>query len=822
MRLYEYAKKIGVQSKDVLDLLRTAGHDMKSHFVEATPDMIMLINKEFGSRTADKVELSPADSARRDKKKKPEPVVVAPVVVAEEPKKKQPIHNAMKPKKIQVPIPTTGFFKKPQPAEQPASGEPGSGDGQGGEGGENQPYQPLSQHQAHRHKRADFKRHQTITAAPDEEEVAASSTLLSSVLGMDRSRRARRSKRRKPTNTQIAERAVRSAPPALMPGSGAAPRKKLEATPEGVVEITPPITLRDLAGALGVKLDRIMRFLMTQGTMARLNDVLPNETLELIGTEFEKEIRFVHEKDLEDELHEEIAVIDAEAEENRSHRPPVVAFLGHVDHGKTSLLDCIRKTRVVDTESGGITQHIGAYQVALDRGRITFIDTPGHEAFSTMRARGANLTDIVVLVVAADDGPMPQTKEAFSHAKAAGVPVIVALNKCDLPTANPDRAMQALSAMDEILLPEEWGGRCGMIRVSAQTGMGVEQLLERILLEAEMLELGANPDIPAQGNVLEAMVSEGRGVVANALVTNGTLKRGDVVLCSSAFGKVKLMFDGSGHTLQEAGPSTPIQFTGLDQVPAPGDRFYVLDDISKAREIAEKRGAETRHQRLQVRAHVDLENLQEYLANAAVKELRVVLKADMTGTLEVLRKTLTDLSTSEVKITIIHEGVGGINRADVILANASDAIVIGFHVGIDSMAKLQADAEGVNYKVYHIIYRMVEDMKAALSGLLPPEEREVVTGHIQIRQIFKISRVGTIAGAYVTDGKVARSNRVRLFRDNVMIYEGRIGNLQRFKDQVREVSESYECGVQIENYNDIREGDVIEAFTIEEIARTLA
>lgn len=816
MRLYEYAKKIGVSTKEVLDLLRDEKIEVKSHFVEATWDMVSLINKKFGSRTADKVELKvpePAPVVRRDKKKRPETKAEIRKAAAEEdPRKKKPAPQGMKPKMIKVPTSQPPIFKKtpPPPAE---SGE---------SSGENEPYRPLVNHQAHKYKRANFKHQQAITATPDTEAAAAASPLIGGILaGAERQRRpgGRRSNRRKkPNNAQVAERATATRNIVQMPSSGA-PRKKAETMPEGVVEVQLPVTLRDLSADIGVKLDRIMRFLMTQGTMARLNDVISEDLVTLVALEFGKEVRFVRPKSLEDEFKEELEQADDGTE--RTPRAPVVAFLGHVDHGKTSLLDRIRKTRVVDTESGGITQHIGAYQVELDSGKITFIDTPGHEAFSSMRARGAGLTDIVVLVVAADDGPMPQTREAYNHAKAAGVPVIVALNKIDLPNANPDRAMQALSTIDEGLLPEEWGGTCGIMRVSAQTGEGIDALLERILLESEMLELKANANGPAQGNVLEARITESHGVVVNALVTSGTLHRGDVALCSAAYGKVKLLYDAAGNTIESAGPSSPVQFTGLSEVPEAGERFYILDDISKARSIAEKRGEDVRHERLTTRAHVSLTNLHEYLASAEVKELRVVLKADMTGTLEVLRKTLNDLSNEEVKINIIHEGVGGINHADVILADASDAIIIGFHVAIDSTAKAKAESENVQYKIYHIIYRMVEDMKAGLSGLLPPEEKENITGHVTIRQVFKISRVGSIGGAFVTDGKIARNNKIRLFRDNVMIYEGRLGNLQRFKDQVREVNEGYECGLQIDNYNDIREGDVIEAYEIQEIARTL-
>jgi translation initiation factor IF-2 len=438
-----------------------------------------------------------------------------------------------------------------------------------------------------------------------------------------------------------------------------------------------------------------------------------------------------------------------------------------------------------------------------------------------MRARGANLTDIVVLVVAADDGVMPQTREAYNHAKAAGVPVVVALNKIDLPNANVQRALTELANLDEDLLPEEWGGKTGVIQCSAETGDGIEELIERLHLESELLELKADDEGPAEGHVLEAELTQDRGVVANLLIQNGTLHRGDILLAGPAYGKSKLMFDERGQAITEAGPATPVAISGLSEPPEAGDKFYVVEDLTTARDVAEKRAAENRTQRLRTRSHVSLENLTEYLQESEMKELRVVLKADVMGTLEVLRKTLGELATDEVKINVIHAGVGGINQADIILADASDAVVVGFHVIADPGAREQAEARSVEIKIYHIIYRMVEDMKAALSGLLPPEEREVAQGHAEVRQIFKVSRLGNIAGCMITDGVVTRNSHARVFRDNVMIHEGRINTLQRFKDQAREVREGYECGITLQKFDDFKAGDVIEAYTVEEVARSI-
>jgi translation initiation factor IF-2 len=437
-----------------------------------------------------------------------------------------------------------------------------------------------------------------------------------------------------------------------------------------------------------------------------------------------------------------------------------------------------------------------------------------------MRARGANLTDIAVLVVAADDGVMPQTEEAASHAKNAGVPIVVAINKCDLPSANPDRVRQEL-ANRLGLLPEEWGGQVGMIEVSAHTGKGIEELLERILLESEVLELRANPKRPATGFVVEARMSEGQGVLSTMLVSDGTLHVSDAMLCSNGYGKIRFMLDEFGKPIEAADPGTPVRLSGLSAVPEAGDKFYILQDILKARAIAEQRERESRAAALAKRQHVTLENLTSHLAGSGRRELSVIVKADVVGSLEVLEKTLRDMATPEVGINIIHSAVGGINHADVILADASDALILGFHVGVESQAKSAAVSLGVQIRAYHIIYRMIEDMRAALEGLLPPEEKEVVQGHIEIRQVFRASKIGAIAGSYVTDGFVQRASRIRLYRNQVVIYDGTIQSLKRLKDDAREVKAGFECGIKIANYDGIEAGDVMEAYTIEEVARKL-
>ena len=560
-----------------------------------------------------------------------------------------------------------------------------------------------------------------------------------------------------------------------------------------------------------------MRTLMQNDVMATLNDPLGNDVVELLGTEFSIEVEVRRGRDLETEIEEASAKPDRP--EDVKPRAPVVAFLGHVDHGKTSLLDAIRQSHVVDTEAGGITQHIGAYTVRKDDHTVVFLDTPGHEAFTAMRARGAQVTDIVVLVVAADDGVMPQTEEAISHAKAAGVPMVVALNKMDLPGANPDRVMQQFTTFE--ILPAKWGGETEFVPVSAITKAGIDDLVETLALQAEILELKANPNKPASGTIIEAELSEGRGSIATVLVLDGTLKVGDIVLCGQASGRVRSLIDDRGRSIQEAGPATPVEIAGLSTVPQAGDRLFVVSDLDKARDIAETRVRRDREANLAERAHVTLENLFAQIEEGKQKELRLIIKADVQGSLEVLRKTLTDLSGDEVAVNILHSAVGGINESDILLADASDAIVLGFHVVAESAARLLGEAKKIDVRLYNVIYRLKDDIKAALEDRLEPERRENVLGHVQIRRIFRISRFGNIAGCFVLDGRVGRNDQVRLIRDSVVIYQGKLASLRREKDDVREVQSGFECGINVEGYNDIKEGDVIETYEIQEIKRTL-
>ncbi|MBC7104804.1 MAG: translation initiation factor IF-2, partial [Firmicutes bacterium] len=502
-------------------------------------------------------------------------------------------------------------------------------------------------------------------------------------------------------------------------------------------------------------------------------------------------------------------------------RPAVVTVMGHVDHGKTSLLDAIRQTNVTATEAGGITQHIGAYQVEHAGRKITFIDTPGHEAFAAMRARGAKVTDVAVLVVAADDGVMPQTVEAINHCRAANVPIVVAINKIDKPDANPERVKQQLTEYG--LVPEEWGGDTICVPVSAVRGDGLPELLEMILLVAEMLDLKANPQRPARGTVIEAQLDKGRGPVATVLVQTGTLEVGNVVVAGAAYGRVRAMMDHQGRRLKKAGPSVPVEVLGLSEVPQAGDAFYVVEDERFARQVAARRQLKRREEELKATAgRTTLDEFLKQGATGQVKELPIIIKGDVHGTVEALRAALERLGTDEVRVNVIHSGVGAITETDIMLASASRAIILGFNVRPDVNARRAAEAERVDIRLYRVIYDVVNDVKAALSGLLEPEYREAFLGRAEVRKIFKVSKVGTIAGCYVHEGKVTRDAKVRLVRDGVVVYEGQIDSLKRFKDDVREVPQGFECGLTLERFNDIEEGDIIEAYTIETIKRELA
>jgi len=581
------------------------------------------------------------------------------------------------------------------------------------------------------------------------------------------------------------------------------------------VTIPETITVADLAHKMSVKAAEVIKALMKLGQMVTINQVLDQETAMILAEEMGHKAKAAKLDDPDSLLE----AADQSGAGESLPRPPVVTVMGHVDHGKTSLLDTIRRTRVASGEAGGITQHIGAYHVETPRGTITFLDTPGHEAFTAMRARGAKVTDIVVLVVAADDGVMPQTKEAIAHAKAGNVPIVVAVNKIDKPEANLERVKQELVA--ESVLPEEYGGDVQFIPVSARTGQGIDTLLEAILLQAEVLELKAPRDAPAKGIVIESRLDKGRGPVATVLVHSGTLKRGDIILAGAVFGRVRAMTDETGKAVAEAGPAIPVEIQGLSDVPIAGEDVIALGDERKAREIALFRQGKFRDVKLARQQAAKLENMFDQMAENEIKTLALIVKADVQGSYEALQQALTKLSTSEVKVNIVHAGVGGITESDVNLALASKAVIIGFNTRADGLARKLAESSGVQIRYYNIIYEAVDEVKAALSGMLTPEQKESQLGLVEVREVYRISKVGTVAGCYVLEGVVRRGSKIRVLRDSVVIHDGELDSLKRFKDDVREVKAGFECGLSIKNFNDIEQKDQLEVYEIVEVSRTL-
>jgi len=590
------------------------------------------------------------------------------------------------------------------------------------------------------------------------------------------------------------------------------PKEKVIVRPSSV-QIGENIIVSELAKLMGIKATEIIKQLMGLGVMAAVNQAIDAETAQLVGSEYgiEVQVKTLTEDDILPEIEEK--------EEDFVSRPPIVTVMGHVDHGKTSLLDAIRSTSVADREAGGITQHIGAYEVMLDSGKITFLDTPGHEAFTTLRARGAQVTDICILLVAADDGVMPQTKEAIDHVKAAGVRMVVAINKIDKPNANIDMVRSQLAEYD--VISEEWGGDYQFQEISAKSRIGIEDLLERILLEAELLELKGNPDRLAEGIVIESKLDKQKGAVATILINKGTLRKGDNFVVGSEYGKVRAMFNYKGKSIKEAGLSVPVELMGFSGVPQSGERFISVPDEKTARQLAEMRADKQKEAEIMEKSKVSLADLFAQIKEGDLKELNIVLKADVQGSLEALKSSLVKLSNPEVKINIIHAGVGGITESDVILAEASNALIFGFNVRPDANANAKSDKLGIEINLYSIIYQIIDDVKQAMEGMLDTEKSEQVVGKIEIRQVFSVPKIGKIGGCYVTDGKVNRNCKLRVIRDNIVIYDGNIGSLKRFQDDVKEVAAGYECGVGVDKYNDIKEGDILEAYEIVETKRTL-
>jgi len=584
-----------------------------------------------------------------------------------------------------------------------------------------------------------------------------------------------------------------------------------------VHEVTIPesLTVAELAKKMSVKAAEVIKVMFKMGAMATINQVIDQDTAILVVEEMGHTPKPLQENAVEEALLESVAASSGE----QKGRAPVVTVMGHVDHGKTSLLDYIRTTRVAAGESGGITQHIGAYHVETDNGMVTFLDTPGHAAFTAMRARGAQLTDIVILVVAADDGVMPQTEEAVQHAKAAGVPLVIAVNKMDKEEADPDRVKNELAQRD--VIPEDWGGDVQFVHVSAKSGQGIDELLDAVLLQAELLELTAAPEGPGQGVVVESRLDKGRGPVATLLVQNGTLRKGDIVLAGQHYGRIRAMMDENGKPIEAAGPAIPVEILGLDGTPGAGEEFTMVSSEKKAREVALFRQGKYREVKLARQQKAKLENLFSNMQAGDVKSLNIVLKADVRGSLEALTNALEDLSTEEVKVNIVSSGVGGIAETDANLAVASSAIMIGFNVRADVQARAVVEREELELRYYSVIYDIIDDVKLAMTGLLSPEYREDIVGIAEVRDVFRAPKIGAVAGCMVTEGTVYRSKRIRVLRENVVIYEGELESLRRFKDSVNEVRQGMECGIGVKNYNDVKVGDQIEVFDTVEVQRTL-
>ena len=586
-----------------------------------------------------------------------------------------------------------------------------------------------------------------------------------------------------------------------------------------VLEVAIPdeLTVGDLALRMSIKANLVIKELMKLGIMANINQVIDQETAFLVVEELGHTPVAAQDDTVEDELTKQFAVIKDEG--NEEPRAPIVTVMGHVDHGKTSLLDSIRKSRVASGEAGGITQHIGAYHVDTPKGMVTFLDTPGHAAFTAMRARGAQATDVVILVVAADDGVMPQTEEAIQHAKAAGVPIVIAINKMDKEGADPERVTTELASKD--VIPEEWGGDTQFIKVSAQTGDGIDQLLEAVLLQAELLELTAPIDVPARGVIVESRIDKGRGVIATALVQQGTLRKGDFMLAGESVGKIRAMTDEVKNPIGEAGPSIPVEILGLDEAPNAGDEFFVVADERKAKEIAELRTTKSRHERMSRQQAAKLENMFTDMSTEQVSKLNLIVKTDVRGSLEAINSALNDFATDEVAVDIVASGVGGITESDINLALTTGAIVLGFNVRAGGAARTLAEKEEVEVRYYSVIYNLLDEVKLALSGMLAPETREEIVGIAEVRDVFRSPKFGAIAGCMVTEGTVYRNKPIRVLRDNVVIYQGELESLRRFKDEAADVRNGMECGIGVKDYNDVKAGDLIEVYDVTQVQRSL-
>ena len=791
-KVHDIAKDLNVTSKDVIEKLASLGVEVKNHMAVLEAEQLGMVldiytqlndigDKELVKPEPGESEL-PKSEEPKEKEEKKEPEEKA----AEKPEVKEAAKEAPQKKKTE---------NKPKKKQESKKAET--------------PVKAETIEQIEKTENAfvvetknDVRYVDTRTSTADLEKIETTERLESLVDDDMNKLDGGRDKKKKKKNKNREK----------MPAPQQEVKKPEKKEPE-FVEIPEEITVGELAAKLGRGAAEIVKKLMMLGIMATITQTIDYDTAALIaedlGIESRKEVVLTKED-----------ILFAEEEdkpEDLVPRPPVVVVMGHVDHGKTSLLDAIRNTSVISTEAGGITQHIGAYSVRLNDRDITFLDTPGHEAFTTMRARGAQVTDVAILVVAADDGIMPQTIEAINHARAAGVTIVVAINKIDKENANVERVKQML--VEQELIPEEWGGDTVCVEISAKKNINIDTLLEMVLLIADMKELKANPNKAAKGTVIESQIDKGRGPVATVLVQEGTLKVGDLVIAGTAVGHVRAMVNDKGRRVKAATPSTPVEILGLSEAPSGGDTFCVVTDEKLARDVAEARKREKKETKFNSAVKVSLDNLFSQIDEGNMKELDVIIKADVQGSVEAVRQSLEKLSNDEVRVRAIHGGVGAINESDVMLANASNAIIVGFNVRPDAGASAAAETNDVDIRLYRVIYQAIEEIEAAMKGMLDPEFKEKVIGHAEVRQTFKVSGVGTIAGAYVTDGKITRNAQVRLVRDGIVIHEGEIDSLRRFKDDVKEVTDSYECGIGLDKFNDIKDGDIIECFIMEEIKR---
>ena len=760
MRVHEYAKEVNVKSKEIIDLLTAARLEVKSHMSVLEPEVIAVLDRKYKKKAkpAAEVEKKPAPKVEKEPARKTEKKQVAKAEQEPAPKvEKKPAPKKVMPKK-EVPKVPKKVLKPVEVVEDPDN----TGD---------------------------------IFAEVDADE-------LFKYDDYEQQAKPKITKKKKASNIKKVkaeeESRVTNVP------------TKVEAE-ENVVYYSEELTVGDLCEGIGKSSADVLKQLLMLGIMASVNQSLDRDTVELIAAEAGFEVK---DKIFTDVVEfEKLDIIDDEA--SLIKRPPVVTIMGHVDHGKTTLLDTIRKSRVTSGEAGGITQHIGAYQAPHKGELVTFLDTPGHAAFTSMRARGAKVTDICILVVAADDGVMPQTKEAVDHAKAAGVPIIVAVNKMDKPEANPERVMQEL--LEQELVPEEWGGDTIYVKISAKAGEGIDDLLEMVTLTAEMQDFKANPNRLSSGTVIEAKLDKGRGPVATLLVENGTLQIGDAIVVGDQYGRVRTMIDDLGNNIKQATPSTPIEITGIHGVPLAGDRFMVFSGEKEARQISEKRAVNTSARKNLPTVAVTLDDLFSQIRDGDMKELNVIIKGDVQGSVEALSGSLQKIEVEGVSVKIIRASVGTITENDVTFALASHAIIVGFNVRPTSSVRAGAEAVGVDMRLHSIIYNAIDEIEAAMKGMLDPVYVEKVTGQLEVRQTFKVSKIGTIGGCYVTEGTVNRNSGVRVIRDGIVVFEGQLASLKRFKDEVKEVNAGYECGVTVERYNDIKEGDVIEAYIMEEV-----